>query len=351
MYYSADKKDLLPPVVYNVKNDVHTEQLINSNERAVAQWVYKNNKRAGVKTGTLNNAKCQYLAIRSKDNVYGVVGIAINNEDLDVFENNLVLSILGECALALEKEIYSKKRQEIYLQAKNEQLRSNLLRSISHDLRTPLTSISGNADFLLSNSAKIDDVKRQELYNNIYDDSMWLINLVENILFITRIENKTMKINLQTELLDDIINEALKHLYRRGKNHHIVFEETKDIMMVKVDARLLVQVFINIIDNAIKYTPKGSTITISAKIKSDKIEVSIADNGQGISDEAKDKLFEMFYTANSTVADSRRGSGIGLSLCKSIIMAHGGEIKVRDNKPQGTVFIFTLPKEEINFNE
>ena len=180
----------------NVKNDVHTEQLINSNERAVAQWVYKNNKRAGVKTGTLNNAKCQYLAIRSKDNVYGVVGIAIDNEDLDVFENNLVLSILGECALALEKEIYSKKRQEIYLQAKNEQLRSNLLRSISHDLRTPLTSISGNADFLLSNSAKIDDVKRQELYNNIYDDSMWLINLVENILFITRIENKTMKIKL-----------------------------------------------------------------------------------------------------------------------------------------------------------
>lgn len=82
--------------------------MINSNERAVAQWVYKNNKRAGVKTGTLNNAKCQYLAIRSKDNVYGVVGIAIDNEDLDVFENNLVLSILGECALALEKEIYSK---------------------------------------------------------------------------------------------------------------------------------------------------------------------------------------------------------------------------------------------------
>ena len=351
VYYSADKKGLLPPVVYNVKNDVHTEQLINSNERAVAQWVYKNNKRAGVKTGTLNNAKCQYLAIRSKDNVYGVVGIAIDNEDLDVFENNLVLSILSECALALEKEIYSKKRQEIYLQAKNEQLRSNLLRSISHDLRTPLTSISGNADFLLSNSAKIDDVKRQELYNNIYDDSMWLINLVENILFITRIENKTMKINLQTELLDDIINEALKHLYRRGKNHHIVFKEIKDIMMVKVDARLLVQVFINIIDNAIKYTPKGSTIIISAKIKSDKIEVSIADNGQGISDEAKDKLFEMFYTVNSTVADSRRGIGIGLSLCKSIIIAHGGEIKVRDNKPQGTVFIFTLPKEEINFNE
>lgn len=351
VYYSADKKGLLPPVIYNTKRDMNTKRLVNNNEKAVAQWVYKNNKRAGKQTGTLNNAECQYLAIRSKDDVYGVVGIALNDENLDTFENNLVLSILGECALALEKEIYSRKRQEIYLQAKNEQLRANLLRSISHDLRTPLTSISGNADFLLSNSAKIDEVKRQELYNSIYDDSMWLINLVENILFITRIENKTMKIDLQTELLDDIVNEALKYLRRRGKNHHIVFEDTKDIMMVKVDARLLVQVFINIIDNAIKYTPKGSTITISAKTKNDKVEIAIADNGKGINDEDKAKIFEMFYTANSTIVDSKRGMGIGLNLCKSIILAHGGEIKVKDNNPQGTVFIFTLPKEEINFNE
>ena len=133
----------------------------------------------------------------------------------------------------------------------SERLRSNLLRAISHDLRTPLTSISGHAKLLMKNDSTINKLQIQELSAYIYDDSMWLINLVENILFITRIENKTMKINLQTELLDDIINEALKHLYRRGKNHHIVFEDTKDIMMVKVDARLLVQVFINIIDNAI----------------------------------------------------------------------------------------------------
>lgn len=351
VYYSADEKGLLPPVVYNTSGEEKTDSLININERAVAQWVYKNNKRAGAGTGTLNDAKCQYLAIRSGENVYGVIGIAIGNKDLEVFENNLILSILGECALALEKEIYNKKRQAMYLQAKNEQLRSNLLRSISHDLRTPLTSISGNADFLMNNAEKIDLQKKQELYSNIYDDSMWLINLVENILSVTRIENGNMKLNIQTELLDDIINEALKHINRRKKNHQIILAENSDILMVKVDARLLVQVFINILDNALKYTPDNAKIIISAVRKQRKIEVSIADNGKGISDEAKAKIFEMFYTANATVADSRRGMGIGLSLCKSIITAHGGTIMVKDNKPQGTVFTFTIPAEELSFNE
>lgn len=351
VYYSADEKGLLPPVVYPTEQAGRTDNLININEKAVAQWVYKNNKRAGAGTGTLNDAKCQYLAIRSGDTVYGVVGIAVEHRDLEVFENNLVLSILGESTLALEKEIYNKKRQEMYLQAKNEQLRSNLLRSISHDLRTPLTSISGNADFLMNNATKIDLEKKQEIYSNIYDDSIWLINLVENILSVTRIENGTMKLNLQTELLDDIINEALKHINRRKKHHQIIFTETNDILMVKVDAKLLVQVFINIIDNALKYTPENSQIIISTVRKQNQIAISIADNGKGIPDEAKAKIFDMFFSTNMKVADSRRGMGLGLSLCKSIITAHGGTIIVENNKPQGTIFTFTVPAEGITINE
>ena len=351
VYYSADEKGLLPPVVYPTEQAGRTDNLININEKAVAQWVYKNNKRAGAGTGTLNDAKCQYLAIRSGDTVYGVVGIAVEHRDLEVFENNLVLSILGESTLALEKEIYNKKRQEMYLQAKNEQLRSNLLRSISHDLRTPLTSISGNADFLMNNATKIDLEKKQEIYSNIYDDSIWLINLVENILSVTRIENGTMKLNLQTELLDDIVNEALKHINRRKKHHQIIFTETDDILMVKVDAKLLVQVFINIIDNALKYTPENSQIIISTVRKQNQIAISIADNGKGIPDEAKAKIFDMFFSANMKVADSRRGMGLGLSLCKSIITAHGGTIIVENNKPQGTIFTFTVPAEGITINE
>ena len=351
VYYGADEKGLLPPVVYSAAKTRTEDALISVNERAVARWVYKNNKRAGASTGTLGEAKCLYLAIRSGNDVHGVIGIALDHNPLDVFENNLVMSMLGECSLALEKEIYNKKRQEMFLQAKNEQLRANLLRSISHDLRTPLTSISGNADFLLSNAEKITDEKKVELYRNIYDDSIWLINLVENILSVTRIENGTMKINLQTELLDDIVNEALKHTLRHSHNHAIIFKNPDDIIMVKADSRLLVQVFVNIIDNAVKYTPEGSEIVISAALRNHKAVVSIADNGPGIPDEAKDKIFKMFYTAASTVSDSRRGMGIGLSLCKSIITAHGGTIAVSDNKPHGTVFTFTLPAEEINLSE
>lgn len=351
VYYGADEKGLLPPVIYSADKTKPEDVLISVNERAVARWVYKNNKRAGASTGTLGEAKCLYLAIRSGSDVHGVIGIALDHNPLDVFENNLVMSMLGECSLALEKEIYNKKRQEMFLQAKNEQLRANLLRSISHDLRTPLTSISGNADFLLSNAAKLTDEKKIELYRNIYDDSIWLINLVENILSVTRIENGTMKINLQTELLDDIVNEALKHTLRHSYNHEIIFKNPGDIIMVKADSRLLVQVFVNIIDNAVKYTPEGSEIVISAALRDHKAVVSIADNGPGIPDEAKNKIFEMFYTATSTVSDSRRGMGIGLSLCKSIITAHGGTISVRDNKPHGTVFTFTLPAEEISLSE
>ena len=135
---------------------------------------------------------------------------------------------------------------------------------------------------------------------------MWLINLVENILFITRIENKTMKINLQTELLDDIINEALKHLYRRGKNHHIVFKEIKDIMMVKVDARLLVQVFINIIDNAIKYTPSGGSVMMNVdELPCDKpgymiVRNRVSDTGIGISQDYMTKIL-MHLHVNRTL--------------------------------------------------
>ena len=203
----------------------------------------------------------------------------------------------------------------------------------------------------MNNATKIDLEKKQEIYSNIYDDSIWLINLVENILSVTRIENGTMKLNLQTELLDDIINEALKHINRRKKHHQIIFTETNDILMVKVDAKLLVQVFINIIDNALKYTPENSQIIISTVRKQNQIAISIADNGKGIPDEAKAKIFDMFFSANMKVADSRRGMGLGLSLCKSIITAHGGTIIVENNKPQGTIFTFTVPAEGITINE
>ncbi len=320
-------------------------------EKEVAQWVLENNHQAGATTDIFSQAKFLYFAIRVNDKIYGIVGIHINEKVLDSFESSILLSILGECAISLENKKIAREKKESELLAKNEKMRANLLRAISHDLRTPLTSISGNADNLLSNSDGFDADTKHQIYTDIYNDSVWLTNLVENLLSVTRLEDGNMKLNKAAELIDEIITEALNHINKRSVEHKITVCESDDIMLVDVDARLIVQVIINIVDNAIKYTPKGSEITISTKRKADMISVSVADNGNGIADDIKDKVFDMFYTGANKIADSRRSLGLGLALCKTIISAHGGEISVTDNKPQGAVFTFTLPVKEVDINE
>ncbi len=320
-------------------------------EKEVAQWVLENNHQAGATTDIFSKVKFLYYAIRVNDKIYGIVGIHINEKAIDSFESSILLSILGECAISLENKKIAREKEESELLAKNEKMRANLLRAISHDLRTPLTSISGNADNLLSNGDGFDADTKHQIYTDIYNDSVWLTNLVENLLSVTRLEDGNMKLNKSAELIDEIIAEALNHINKRSVEHKITVCESDDILLVDVDARLIVQVIINIVDNAIKYTPKGSEITIS-KQKNDKmLSVSIADNGNGIADDIKDKVFDMFYTGANKIADSRRSLGLGLALCKTIISAHGGEITVSDNNPHGAVFKFTLPVKEVDINE
>jgi two-component system sensor histidine kinase KdpD len=320
-------------------------------EKEVAQWVLENNHQAGATTDIFPQAEFLYYAIRVNDKIYGIVGIHINEKAIDSFESSILLSILGECAISLENKKIAREKEESELLAKNEKMRANLLRAISHDLRTPLTSISGNADNLLSNGESFDADTKQQIYTDIYNDSVWLTNLVENLLSVTRLEDGNMKLNKSAELIDEIITEALNHINKRSVEHKITVCESDDIMLVDVDARLIVQVIINIVDNAIKYTPNGSEITISTERKDDMISVSIADNGNGIADDIKDKVFDMFYTGANKIADSRRSLGLGLALCKTIISAHGGEITVSDNNLHGAVFTFTLPVKEVDINE
>lgn len=351
LFYGAKNGELEMPLFFCSGPEHSSAEFTTENEKTVASWVYHNNKHAGATTSTLGNSKCLYLSIRVMNDVYGVVGIVINGEPLDSFENSVVLSILGECALDLKNERVSREREEATLLAKNEQLRANLLRSISHDLRTPLTSISGNAGILLASEGEINKEKRRQLYENIYDDSLWLINLVENLLSVTRIEDGTMKLRMTAELLDEIISEALQHTDRRRSEHHVKIKFDESVVLVKVDARLIMQVIINLVDNAVKYTPGGSEIVIETKYKDSTAIVTVSDNGEGISEEAREHIFNMFYTTNAKVVDSRRSLGLGLSLCKSIITAHGGTITVGSNQPHGAVFTFTLPIEEVKLHE
>ena len=160
-----------------------------------------------------------------------------------------------------------------------------------------------------------------------------------------------MNLNPSAELMDEVISEALRHVNRRSKEHMIHVTSGQELILAKIDTKLIVQVVINLVDNAVKYTPAGSVIEIHTEKKKDQVIVSVSDNGPGIPDEQKLQVFDMFYSGANRIADSRRSLGLGLSLCKTIVTAHGGTICVSDNLPHGAVFTFTLPAGEVELHE
>ena len=168
------------------------------------------------------------------------------------------------CSLALEKEASNRARREIEEAARQEQLRANLLRSISHDLRTPLTSISGNALILTEKNPLLTEEKRRELSAAIYEDANWLNHLVENLLSITRMENGQVNLRIQPELVQDIFDDVLTYLDYDAARHTIVTNVADDLLMADMDAQLIEQVLVNLINNAIKYTPEHSRIELFA---------------------------------------------------------------------------------------
>lgn len=349
-YRIKDEKPVMPEI-FLADSTASPEHYTSAKEREVAQWVVINNKRAGAGTENFSDSSCTYLAVRTGKQIYGVVGIAASNKPLDSFETSILLSVLGESALALENQKNLEEKEAAAVLAKNEQLRADLLRSISHDLRTPLTSISGNASNLLSNGELFDAKTKEQMYTDIYDDAMWLINLVENLLSVSRLEEGRMNLHVSTELIDEVVAEALRHINRKRTEYHLNVQSSEEYLLAQIDAKLIVQVIINIVDNAIKYTPPGSEIDIGWKQKGSYIYISIADNGPGISDKDKPHIFDMFYSASNQIADSRRSMGLGLALCKSIVNAHGGEIMVTDHLPHGSIFTFSVPAGEVELHE
>ena len=328
----------------------NTEDFLIPEEQQIARWVYENRQRAGASTHYFPQAKCIYLAIRSGNNVYGVIGIPLQKETLDSFEYSILLSVINECALAMENAQNAVEKEKIAVLAKNEQLRADLLRAISHDLRTPLCSISGNADMLLGNSDRLDEATKHQIYSDIYDDSEWLTGVVENLLSITRLNDGRLKFKFTDQLLDEVIVESLRHISRKHDDYKIV-TDCEELVLARMDVRLIMQVLVNLVDNAIKYTPPGSVICIRGTKTDGKAQISVEDNGPGIPEEMKSHIFEMFYTGKTTVADSQRSLGLGLALCHSIIEAHEGTLVLTDHDPHGCNFIFTLPLSEVTLNE
>ena len=340
--------DLDAPALCAIEQDGGFEGIDLAGERHVARWVRENAKHAGRTTRMFPEARCLYMAVRSEGRVWAVIGIrADNSPPIDEYRKNLMISILDECALAVEKDHMTREKQRMEENARQESLRANLLRSISHDLRTPLTSISGNAAILMENQGQLSEASLKRLYTSIYDDAIWLNGLVENLLTITRTENGTMQLNMQTELISDAIEETLRHLDRNAAKRHIGTSLSDEMLLVRMDAGLIVQVLINLINNAVKYTPEGAEITIGTAREGDHALVWVEDNGQGVPPGDEGKVFDMFYTGVKRSPDSRRGIGLGLALCRSIVQAHGGEISMKNIKPHGARFWFTLPLAEV----
>ncbi len=337
--------------IFPVNAESKCEGISSDNEISAAEWTLENGKRSGAGTGRMKNTKCQYLAVKTTEEVFCVVGIEVGAKAIESFENSILISIIGECAIAIQNIQNAKEKEEIALLAKNEQTRANLLRAISHDLRTPLTSISGNAENLLSNFDKINEDERKQILTDVYDDSRWLISLVENLLSITRINDGRMELNMSSQLVDEVVVEALKHTSRKAEKHNIYTTFDDELLLVKMDARLISQVIINLVDNVIKYTPENSDIIVSTGKTGNNVRISVIDNGNGIPDDIKPNVFKMFYTGENKIADCRRSLGLGLSLCQSIINAHGSEIILCDNIPHGCNFYFELPIYEVNLNE
>ncbi|MBO7421774.1 MAG: DUF4118 domain-containing protein, partial [Oscillospiraceae bacterium] len=222
---------------------------------------------------------------------------------------------------AREAEQNAREKAEANQQYENERMRSTLLRSISHDLRTPLTAISGNANNLLSHDDSFDAETRRELYQSIYEDSLWLNNMVENMLASTRLEHRAASLQLSVEVVEDIIEETAEHVRSFSQGHKIVTKTPDEVLLVRADARLISQVLVNLVNNAINYTGEDKQIFVTMETEEDFVKISIRDTGKGISEENIHQIFEKYYRAEKTKREVV-GTGLGLSIVRAVLKAH-----------------------------
>lgn len=260
----------------------------------------------------------------------------------------IVQAVCAQLGIALEREKLVAERENIRMAMERERQRTMMLRSIAHDLRSPLTALSGSGNLLSDNYDRLTDAERRKLAEDVSEETVWLIDLVENILNMTRIGEQRLVLNKQDEVIDDIVTEAAKHTERLLRDRSFTINLPDEIVTAPMDGKLIVQVIVNLLENAVRHTPEGSEITLSAKAEGSSLVVSVADTGDGVPESIKGKLFERFVTQDNGIVDGRRGLGLGLAICKTLVSAHGGTIRYEDNIPHGAVFTFTLPLEDEN---
>jgi len=245
----------------------------------------------------------------------------------------------------IERHDLVEKQSLAQLQIREQKIRNDLLSAISHDLRTPLATIVGSSDTLLENLDKLNQSEQKELLLNIKNDSVWLINSVENILSFMRVE-EGINLKLQIDSVEELFGDILSRMVNRVPQK-LVLDLPKEPIYAKMDIQLMGKVLLNLVDNASKYSPLDSKITLKACVIKNRLIYEVIDEGDGIEDSQKKKVFDRYITSASNSSKQRKGLGLGLAICKSIVEAHGGRIIVKDNQPKGSIFHCEFPYEGV----
>ena len=339
-----DKDNLQQPSDYMLNGEDSRDIFKSDIEAGAIEKCFKTGKSVGVEAEISLNSLGYYHPIKGQNKILGIIGIACLEENtLSKNEKILLESVSTQIALAIEREdLYEKKRQ-INLETETERLRGNILRSISHDLRTPLTGILGSVSTISDNYDVLDNDTKKELLEIIYEDTSWLIHSVENILSMTRIDEGKLEVKKDVEIVEEIVAESISRVTRFSGSHNIKIELPEKMVILFVDGLLIEQVFINLIDNAIKYSQSDSIIEVKVIEKEESVVFEVSDNGKGIPEEDIPTIFDRFYTKAKGNSIEKRGIGLGLAICKSIIEAHGGYMEALNNSSGGATFRFSLP--------
>ncbi len=317
-------------------------------DEGVATWTFKNKKAAGLGTDTLPSAKALYIPLLGSKQTMGVLAIKPQAESKMFYFDQLHLleTFANQIAIACERAYLAQENEKSRLMIKTEQLRSSLLSSVSHDLRTPLATITGAASSILEGSKSLSLADCRLLAGEIYNESARLNGLVKNLLDMTRLQSGSLKVKKNWCPVDEIIGSAIATVSNAyfQKKRKINTSLPEQIPLVPCDEILIQQVLFNLLDNAYKYSPDDTQIDINVQIESDNVKISVCDRGQGVKDQNKEKIFNKFFQEeNSFKTGIGQGAGLGLAIASGVIEAHGGTIKVEDRSGGGSVFSFTLP--------
>lgn len=326
--------------------DPGLRESLYGSDLSVAQWVMDHNEIAGQGTDTLPGSAAVYFPLCSHEQVIGVLALLpVNLRRVFLPEQQKLLeTFTRQIAQAITRVHLAEQARKSRLQMETERLRNSLLSSISHDLRTPLATIVGSSSALVENHDTLSSQDRAVLSSGIYDEALRMSNLIDNILDMARLDAGTVQLDKQWHPLEEIIGTALNSLQKKLEDRKIKITLPPGIPMVYADSVLIEQVLINLLENAVRYTPEGSPLAIAVEATAQAVGLSVTDQGPGIPEGMEDKLFEKFYRLPNGTAQT--GVGLGLAICRAIVEAHGGSIHAQNHRSGGAVFSFTIPLEQ-----